>query len=119
MSSSLGLLDLANHLHNLESSFGKILIEAAVKLSQLTDINLFILMETPEGRKFSGKRHLCESYIEGRLHPIGNDVELVVDTGLETVSEKPHYSSSCNEMQLTQPVPPSAISLSLPNGLSM
>ena len=88
MASSLNLLDLVNHLHNLESSVGRILIEAAVKLSQLTDLNLFVIVESQDGRKFAGTRDLCDAYVASALNPCGNDVHInVLDN--QTVVEEP------------------------------
>lgn len=88
MSSSLSLLDLVNHLHKLESSVGQILIEAAVKLSQLTDLNLFLIVESQEGRKFAGTAHLCDAYLNSALNPVGNDVRVRVNEN-ESVVEQP------------------------------
>ena len=50
MSSVDNILGLVSHLHSMESSFSAILIEAAMKLASLTDANLFILVETKDGR---------------------------------------------------------------------
>jgi hypothetical protein len=88
MTSSQSLLGLVNQLQNMEVSFATILMEAAMKLSALTDANIFVLIETQEGRKFSGKRHLCDAYLRGGLGPIGNDVEFEVDPTVTAVREK-------------------------------
>jgi len=63
----------------MESSFSAILIEAAMKLASLTDANLFILVETKDGRRFAGKPHLCDMYTLGKLAPVGTDLEMEVD----------------------------------------
>ena len=44
----------------------------------LPDANVFLLVETAEGRRYAGKRHLCESYSNGTLNPIG----MVLDSDL-------------------------------------
>lgn len=79
MTSVDNILGLVSHLHSMESSFSAILIEAAMKLASLTDANLFILVETKDGRRFAGKRHLCNLYTSGGLAPIGSDLEMEVD----------------------------------------
>jgi len=79
MSSVDNILGLVSHLHSMESSFSAILIEAAMKLASLTDANLFILVETKDGRRFAGKRHLCNQYTSGGLAPVGSDLEMEVD----------------------------------------
>ena len=88
MTSSTNLLDLVNHLHNLESSVGKILIESAVKLSQLIDLNFFVIVESQDGRKFAGTSDLCDAYAASSLNPRGNDIHInVLDN--QTVVEQP------------------------------
>ena len=43
-----------------------------------SDTNVFLMVETAEGRRFCGKRHLCDQYLHGGgIAPIGNDVEMV------------------------------------------
>jgi len=79
MTSVDNILGLVSHLHSMESSFSAILIEAAMKLASLTDANLFILVETKDGRRFAGKRHLCNLYTSGELSPVGSDLEMEVD----------------------------------------
>jgi len=79
MSSVDNILGLVSHLHSMESSFSAILIEAAMKLASLTDANLFVLVETKDGRRFAGKRHLCNLYTSGELAPMGSDLEMEVD----------------------------------------
>ena len=39
----------------MESSFCDVLMEAALKLASLTDANVFVMVETAEGRRFAGK----------------------------------------------------------------
>merc|ERR1712136_490267 len=63
MMSSSSLMGLVNQLHNMESSFTQVLMEATMKLSALTDASVFLLFETPEGRRFCGKRQLCDTFL--------------------------------------------------------
>ena len=88
MASASSLLGLVSQLQSLESSFAAILMEAAMKLANLTDANIFFLVETPQGRKFSGKRHLCDLYIGGELAPVGDDVEYEIDPTVSAIQEK-------------------------------
>ena len=88
MASASSLLGLVNQLQSLESSFAAILMEAAMKLANLTDANIFFLVETPQGRKFSGKRHLCDLYVGGELAPVGSDVEFEIDPSISAIHER-------------------------------
>ena len=89
MASAQSLLGLVNQLQNMETCFTSILMEGAMKLSALSDAKIFILVETAEGRRFCGKRHLCDQYMKGGgLAPIGNDVEVDVDTDVTSIRER-------------------------------
>ena len=92
MSSPQSLFGLVSHLQHMEQKLTDILLEAAMKMSSLTDSSIFILVETQEGRKFSGKPHLCDAYRQSRLIPTEADVECLVDLNSRTVN----YSSPKN-----------------------
>jgi len=88
MASSQSLLGLVNHLQNIELTFTSILLESAIKLSSLTDSNIFVLIETQEGRRFCGSKHLSEAYIGNGLSSNHNDIELEVNPTINAVQEK-------------------------------
>lgn len=88
MASSQSLLGLVNQLQNIEMTFTTILMESAMKLSALTDANIFVLVESQEGRRYCGKRHLCDAYTGSGLSPIGNDVEMEVNPSVSAVHER-------------------------------
>ena len=88
MTSSSNLLNLVSQLQSMEMSFTSILMEAAMKLSAITDANIFVLVETPDGRKISGKRHLCDAYMSGNLTPTGQDVEFEVNPLITALQER-------------------------------
>jgi len=73
----------------MELSFATILMEAAMKMSSLTDASVFMLVETHEGRRFTGKRHLCDSYIRGDFSASDRDLEIVVNPGVSSVDLRP------------------------------
>jgi len=60
-----------------------------MKMSSLTDSCVFILVETQEGRKFTGKRELCDAYRSSRLFPNDSDVECLVDVDSKNVTRAP------------------------------
>jgi len=95
MAAASNLIGLVNQLQNLEASFTAILLEAALKLSALTETNVFVLVETSELRKFGGSPHLCESYASSRLNPLGNDVQVSLA----------HRGSSLIEHTINQSIP--------------
>jgi len=88
MSSSQSLIGLVNQLQNMETSFTNILMEAALKLASLTDASLFLLVETPEGRRYAGRPHLCTAYQEGTLNALANDKEMETDFTVSSLREK-------------------------------
>ena len=94
MASATNLLGLVNQLQNLEVSFSKILMETAMKLSALTDLNVFVLVETQDGRRFSGKRHLCDAYIDGSLTLQGSDVEFEINPSVYALRQRSHHQRS-------------------------
>merc|ERR1719374_495864 len=64
------------------------LMELALKLSSLTDASIFLLVETQEGRRFAGKRHLCDAYSRNCLSPLASDVELEFDPTVSTLHHR-------------------------------
>ena len=46
------LLELATQIQSMELSFTTILMEAAMKLASLTDANIFMIVDTQEGRRY-------------------------------------------------------------------
>ena len=61
-------------------------MEAAFKLSQLTESQMFIMIETQEGRTFTGSSRLCEAYSTTGLYGQETDVQMQMDDE-EMVSE--------------------------------
>ena len=77
--SSHDLFHLLNQLQTVEKALINILMEAAIKISSLTESNIFVLVETPEERKFGGSAALCQGYLETGLRHREDDVKLDVD----------------------------------------
>lgn len=93
------LMGVVNGLQLLEDNFLKVLMEAALKLASLTDVRLFILCETAEGRRFAGDGDLCDLYRNGMLQPQVADVEMEINaspSGIE-LKEKPSNSRCSGE----------------------
>jgi len=90
MANSGSILGFVNQLQNMELQMANILMEAAMKLASMTDANVFMLVEHAGGRYFSGKRHLCDSYLSHQLSPIGNDVEMEINPDISALQERPH-----------------------------
>ena len=90
MANSGSILGFVNQLQNMELQMASILMETAMKLASMTDANVFMLVEHAGGRYFSGKRHLCDSYLSHRLTPIGNDVEMEINPAVSALQERPH-----------------------------
>ena len=82
------LLGVVNGLQMLEDNFLRVLMEAALKLASVTDVPVFILCETQEGRRFAGQRHLCQLYRSGTLFPAEADVEMEINVDNCELREK-------------------------------
>lgn len=92
MASNDDIINVVNRLQMMETSFSKILMEAAMKMAALTDANIFLLVETGEGRRFAGKQHLCESFLNEGLVTLPNDVQFELDeTNPTALVEKPAF----------------------------
>ena len=46
------LLELATRIQSMELSFTTILMETSMKLASLTDANVFMIVDTQEGRRY-------------------------------------------------------------------
>ena len=49
------LIGLVNQLQQMENTFTGVLLEAALKLSALTETSVFVIVESGETRRFGGK----------------------------------------------------------------
>lgn len=88
MASAQGLLGLMTQLHNLESNVASILMEASLKLCSLTDINIFFLVETAEGRRFAGNPKFCDQFRQEGLFATETDIECVVNPAISGLEER-------------------------------
>ena len=88
MASAQGLLGLMTQLHNLESNVASILMEASLKLCSLTDVNIFFLVETAEGRRFAGNPKYCDQFRSEGLLATEADVECVVNPAVSGLEER-------------------------------
>ena len=72
-------IDYGHRLKALENSFTLLLMEAFSRMTELTQSRLFVLVETGEGRTFTGSSTLCKQYSGRGLIRGENDVELSPD----------------------------------------
>jgi len=70
---------LLGELQSIETKVSTMFLEVALKIMNLTDANIFVLLETSNGRHYGGKEHLCSAYREGNLFALTNDYEVEVD----------------------------------------
>merc|ERR1719370_2693905 len=78
MSQSQTLLGLLPQLKTMEDNIVSMIMELSTKLANLTDASVFVLVDVPNQRKFSGSQHLVDQYLNGGIAPVGNDIELQV-----------------------------------------
>ena len=69
-------VDYVHRLKALENSFTLLLMEAFSRMTELTQSRLFVLVETGDGRTFTGSPSLCEQYSNRGLIRGSNDVLL-------------------------------------------
>jgi len=100
--SSQDLFQLLNQLQTVEKTLINILLEAAIKLTSLTESNIFVLVETPEERKFAGSSTLCQSFVDGELRYKENDIQLEVNAARCDVVEK-QAPGGIHQMSISQP----------------
>ena len=86
MESPSTLVGLINQMQHLENSIASIVFELVFKLSSLTDANMFLLVENGEGRKFGGKRQLCDAYLQGALMSLGGETEVALNQGADSLN---------------------------------
>ena len=81
MTSVKNVMAIASHLQFLESSLSNILIEAALKLTTLTDSSIFILIDGPNGRKYAGTESLTDTFKKEGLVVENGDAEMNIEGG--------------------------------------
>ena len=88
MTSVKNVMAIASHLQFLESSLSNILIEAALKLTTLTDSSIFILIDGPNGRKYAGTELLTDTFKKEGLVVENGDAEMNIEGGWFYVFKK-------------------------------
>ena len=88
MDSPASLVGLINQMQQLENSIASIVFEVVLKLSALTDANMFVLVENGEGRRFGGKRQLCDAYLQGALMSLGGETEVALNPASEGLLQR-------------------------------
>jgi hypothetical protein len=73
-----------------------------MKLSSMTDSGVFVLIENQEGRRFSGKKHLTDAYLNGTLKPLCNDVEVQLNPEVNSLNEVPQQNVDTSLPSLEQ-----------------
>jgi len=87
------LTAIIDQITRMENSLVNILLETAVKLSTLTDANIFVMVESASGRKWAGRKSLRDEYVRGMLKPSSKDVEVT-----ETVASMPQEEFSMGSL---------------------
>jgi len=87
------LTAIIDQITRMENSLVNILLETAVKLSTLTDANIFVMVESAGGRKWAGRKSLRDEYVRGLLKPSTKDIEVT-----ETVTSLPQEEFSMGSL---------------------
>ena len=74
------LQNLVTQLQSMENSMVSIMLDLATKLSSISDISFFIVVQTQGETKFSGSQHLTDAYLMSNFRDYvdndGRDVEM-------------------------------------------
>ena len=74
------LENLVTQLQSMESSMISVMFDLATKLSSLSDLSFFLLVESQGKTKFTGNRHLADAYLMSNFSQFiesdGRDVEM-------------------------------------------
>jgi|ERR1712136_621417 len=84
---STTLLGFVTQMAQIEATISSIVFELVLKLSSLTEANIFLLVESSDGRRFAGKKQLCDAYMQGALMSLGGETEVAL-SGLSTLEER-------------------------------
>lgn len=100
MAAAASLMGLVNQLQGMESQFSMVLMEAAMKIASFTDASIFLLIDTPEGRSWVGRKNLKEEFINGRMQIRPNDVEFDVNPNVSALVRQPTIAEKMAEQQM-------------------
>jgi len=113
MSQSQTLLGLLPQLKSMEDNIVSMIMELSIKLANLTDASIFVLVDVPNQRKFSGSQYLVDQYLNGCLAPVGdgNELELQVSVTPAVIPKPNHLRPNDS---LVQPMTSTAENLCRP-----
>jgi len=100
MAAAASLMGLVNQLQGMESQFSMVLMEAAMKIASFTDASIFLLIDTPEGRSWVGRKNLKEEFINGRMQIRPNDVEFDVNPNVSALVRQPTIAEKMADQQM-------------------
>jgi len=100
MAAAASLMGLVNQLQGMESQFSMVLMEAAMKIASFTDASIFLLIDTPEGRSWVGRKNLKEEFINGRMQIRPNDVEYDVNPNVSALVRQSTIAEKMAEQQM-------------------
>jgi len=84
------LTNLLPHLKSMEHSIISMIVELTARLASLTEADIFVLVQNTEQRLFSGNQSLIDLYLNGKLLPRGDDVEMEVPPSSSVTLKRRH-----------------------------
>ena len=94
------LLSIIEQGQRMESLFVNVLLESAMKLSSITDVNIFVMVDTAYGRKWAGRKGLRDEFMKGSIRRESPDEEICTETVV------PGGVAHQQQQQQQQPPPP-------------
>ena len=95
MASADSLEAMMTHIQNMEEAMVSVLMEAIMKQSAVIDATILIVVDGPNGRKWAGRNHLRQAYLDGTLVSTRDENEILVDP-VGTLSSKSYDDVDAN-----------------------
>ena len=94
MASADSLGAMMDHIQTMEEAMVSVMMEAIMKQSAVIDATILIVVDGPRGRKWAGRKHLRDAYLEGNLTSLADENEIVVETTTTKLALKKEEDAS-------------------------
>lgn len=94
--SATNLLPLLNQLQYMENTLTNLMLETILKLQSLTDVKVFLLIDSNQKRRYCGSKELTDVFEggEGLICSRSADIAVRLDTAVKSLVESPPPCSS-------------------------
>ena len=99
MASVDSLEAMMTHIQTMEEAMVSVLMEAIMKQSALIDATILIVVDGPQGRKWAGRNHLRDAYLDGTVASVADEKEVVVEGGSNTALNGLHVDGGSSRLE--------------------